>query len=242
MPEALAASQPEAARDIRTQFLVRGAALQPDLSGALYWPDRETLIVSDLHFEKGTSFARRRHFLPPYDTRSTLARLEGVCRRLRPARVISLGDSFHDGEAEARMDGADADRLEALTRAHDWIWILGNHDPAPPQRFGGAVETELAAGPLTFRHEPASAPATGEIAGHLHPCAVVRVRSRRLRRRCFASDGTRVIVPAFGAYAGGLNVLDEAYADLLPAAAFHAWMVGGTQVVPVAARRLLSDG
>jgi DNA ligase-associated metallophosphoesterase len=216
------------------------AALTALPEGALWWEAERMLVVADLHLEKGSAYAARGIALPPYDTRATLGRLEALMARHRPARLVALGDSFHDGAAETRMDREDARTLARLTSLTDWIWIAGNHDPVPPRRFGGSVMHELRAGPLTFRHEPRPAPATGEIAGHLHPCAAVRVRGRRLRRRCVASDGTRAIMPAFGAYAGGLNVLDVAYGNLLTAR-FHAWMMGARTVVPVAAHRLEGD-
>lgn len=217
-----------------------GAALTALPEGAIWWEAERMLVVADLHLEKGSAYAARGIALPPYDTRATLRRLEALMARFQPARLVALGDSFHDRDAEARMDCDDASSLARLASRTDWIWIAGNHDPAPPRRFGGTVMQELRAGPLTFRHEPLPAPATGEIAGHLHPCAAVRVRGRRLRRRCVASDGTRAILPAFGAYAGGLNVLDVAYGNLLPAR-FHAWMMGARTVVPVAAHRLEGD-
>lgn len=209
--------------------------------GAAWLADERLLVVADLHLEKGSAFAARGLPLPPYDTRATIARLEALVAKLKPQTLVALGDSFHDGDAEHRMDEEDAARLARLSKSLDWIWIAGNHDPVPPRAFGGAVMEELRVGPLTFRHEPRAAPSTGEIAGHLHPCAAVRVRGRRLRRRCFASDGTRMIMPAFGAYAGGLNVLDTAYDDLLPGFDFHAWMMGARTVIPVSARRLEAD-
>lgn len=220
---------------------VCGAALTVLPEGAVWWEAERMLVVADLHLEKGSAFAARGIALPPYDTRSTLARLDALMARFDPSRLVALGDSFHDQGAEARMNAEDARRLSDLTRRTEWIWIAGNHDPRPSRAFGGMVFDELRVGPLTFHHEPRPAPATGEIAGHLHPCAAVRVRGRRLRRRCVASDGTRAILPAFGAYAGGLNVLDVAYDDLLPGLDFHAWMMGARSVVPVAARRLEAD-
>lgn len=142
--------------------------------------------------------------------------------RWRPERVISLGDAFHRAGADAEMDTRDAAQLEALTHAAHWTWILGNHDPAPPARFGGDAVTEVRVGPLVFRHEPAPADAIGEIAGHLHPCARVRTDVGGQRRRCFVTDGERLIVPAFGAYAGGLNVLEPPIRNLLGPIAVHA--------------------
>lgn len=193
------------------QVTVNGEALIALHSGALWWPEHETLIVSDLHFEKGSHYATRGVLLPPYDTRATLKRLQVLVKAHKPKIVISLGDAFHDGEAEARMDGEDGEMLKALVASTRWLWILGNHDPDPPVRFAGAVERSMWLGRLLFRHEPAPRPEPGEIAGHFHPVAKIRAETRLIRRRCFATDGERLIMPAFGAYAGGLNILDEAY-------------------------------
>ena len=220
-------------------ILVNGEVLTPDPLGAAYWAREETLIVSDLHFEKGSSFATRGALLPPYDTSATLMRLEALMRRYKPVRVISLGDAFHDGDAEARIGKDDADRLEALTQSADWLWILGNHDPEPPARFAGASTAKEKIGALVFRHEPSAGPAPGEIAGHLHPCARVMSEGRILRRRCFAADQTRLIMPAMGAFTGGLNVLDEAFAAMLPTPT--AWVIGADGVYPVAAKNLALD-
>lgn len=220
---------------------VNGVALRALPEGALWWAEEQMLIVADLHLEKGSAFAARGVALPPYDTRTTLARLEALVQRWQPRQVIALGDSFHDAFAANRLPVEDRQRLSALTATTDWLWIEGNHDPVPPENVGGRYLPELRRGDLLFRHEPQPAPAPGEIAGHLHPCAAVHVRGRRLRRRCFASDGARLIMPAFGAYAGGLNVLDRAYDNLLPGLSFHAWMMSANQVVPVAATRLSGD-
>lgn len=198
-----------------TAITLKGAALAPDASGALVWPAERTLVVADLHLEKGSAFAARGRMLPPYDTRATLDRLAGLVERLKPARVVCLGDSFHDRRAASRMDPADVARLTALTvRAEDWVWVTGNHDPEPPEGFGGRIVDELALGPLTFRHEAVPG-AVGELSGHLHPVAAVLVPGRRVRERCFAFDGAKLILPAFGAFTGGLNVLDPAISGLL---------------------------
>lgn len=221
------------------QILINGETLTPDPLGALYWAREATLIVSDLHFEKGSSFATRGVMLPPYDTRTTLMRLAALIRKYQPRRVVSLGDAFHDGEAEARMDDEDASTLEALMHAAEWLWILGNHDPAPPARFAAPCEEALRTGALTFTHEPTPGAAPGEIAGHLHPCARVVIEGRSLRRRCFAVGDERLVMPAMGAYAGGLNILDPAFAPLFAAPA--AWVMGAEGVYPVAKGNLAPD-
>ena len=220
---------------IETIAEVNGERLALDCAGAAWWPVERTLIFSDIHFEKGSSLARRGALLPPYDTRTTLRRMTGLIDRYAPSRVIALGDSFHDREAADRLDPDDRALLMAQVARTGWIWIEGNHDPEPPAWLGGTVREEIAIGGLVFRHEPSATPQPGEIAGHLHPCATVSLRGRSLRRKCFASDGTRLVMPAFGAYAGGLDVGDEAIASLF-AGAFAAYMMGGRRVYAVAAR------
>ena len=195
---------------------INGVDLTADLTGAVFWPNQRTLAVADLHLEKGSAFAERGQLLPPYDTAAALRALADAIALYRPARVICLGDSFHDERAAERLAAADAERLQALTAAHDWIWIRGNHDPAPPRDWGGRVDTEVTLGALTFRHQAESGRPAGEISGHYHPKASVRVRVRRITGRCFVSDGRRLVLPAFGAYTGGLDVLDPAVASLFP--------------------------
>ncbi|MBI1238697.1 MAG: ligase-associated DNA damage response endonuclease PdeM [Alphaproteobacteria bacterium] len=214
-----------------------GEALVADHSGALFWPQLETLIVADLHLEKGSAFAARGQFLPPYDTSATLERLDEAIARLRPARVIALGDSFHDRAAAERLALETIETIRRLTSAHEWIWICGNHDPEPPSDLGGRIAETLALGAVVFRHEPTAGRAAGEIAGHLHPCASVRRRGRSVRRRCFIADGARAILPAFGAYAGGLDVRDAAFAPYFRGSV-TVWMLGRERVYRIARSRL----
>ncbi len=196
---------------------LNGVQLLADPSGALFWPARRTLVAADLHLEKGSAFAARGRLLPPYDTAATLKALADAIDRHRPERVICLGDSFHDDGAAGRLAPSDGAAIRGLTAAREWIWICGNHDPAPPRDWGGRVENEVTLGTLTFRHEAAAdRPAPGEVSGHYHPKASVRLRVKRVTGRCFVSDGRRLVLPAFGAYTGGLDVLDPALAGLFP--------------------------
>lgn len=217
---------------------VNGAALIADLSGALWWPDRRTLIVADLHLEKGSSRAARGVLLPPYDTVATLDRLDAAARRFRPDRIVCLGDSFHDRDAPDRLPAPAVERLRRLAAGHECIWVTGNHDPAPPTRWG-AVRDELVIGPLVLRHA-ARPGAVGELSGHYHPKAAIHVRARRIGGRCFVGDGRRMILPAFGAYAGGLNVLDRAVSGLLERD-FTVHLLGDRQIYAFPRSRLSAD-
>ena len=214
---------------------VAGVTFFADLSGALFWQEQSVLVVSDLHLEKGSSFARRGVLLPPYDTAVTLGRLAAVIARHDPRMVIALGDSFHDRDAHDRLSAPDRDAIAAFQVGRDWIWISGNHDPALPSDLGGVVAHEVAIGPIAFRHEPTGA--SGEIAGHLHPKARVAARGRSMERRCFACDGERAVMPAFGAYTGGLSIRDAAFEKIFQTAGLVAHVLGDFRLHTIAASR-----
>ncbi|WP_421785631.1 ligase-associated DNA damage response endonuclease PdeM [Hyphobacterium sp.] len=227
----------EAARKAETfECVVNGERVMPHVSGALFVPAFAALLVADLHLEKGSAYAASGQLLPPYDTRKTLKRLAAAITLLKPETVIALGDSFHDLGADDRIHDADAKRLKELVGSvGEWVWIEGNHDPVPPARFGGVTRPEMRLGGLVLRHEPVSGRADGEICGHLHPAAKVLGRGRRLR--CFATDGVRMILPAFGAYAGGLSVRDEAIRAVFGRCP-DAWVLGRDAVYPIPAKRI----
>ena len=223
------------------EIVIAAVTLLADPDGALYWPEQGLLAVADLHLEKGSSFARRGVLLPPYDTAATLARLARLIARYLPKCVVALGDNFHDGQGAERMGDGDRSTLAGLQRGRDWIWITGNHDPEPMVGIAGDYAAQVALGPLMFRHKPSGEAADGEIAGHLHPLACVAQRGRSVRRRCFAADGKRMVMPAFGAYTGGLNIRDRAFAGLFDRASFVAHMLGERRLYAIAASRCLGD-
>jgi uncharacterized protein len=218
-----------------------GETLVLDLCGGLWLPEHRTLIVSDLHLEKGSSYAARSgQLLPPYDTRETLACLHEAVVRHEPARVVALGDSFHDARGPERMKPGDRALVAALQAGRDWVWIAGNHDAAVSEGVGGRYADALTLGGLLLRHEPGPGEAPGEIAGHLHPCGKVAMRGRAVRRRCFVTDGARLVMPAFGAYAGGLNVRDKAIEGLFPKG-FTAHLLGDGRVFAIGRAQLARD-
>ena len=185
------------------------ATLMP--SGALWLEAERTMVAADLHLEKGSAYAARGQLLPPYDTRETLRRLAADARAVDPARIVLLGDTLHDGGARARIDADDAAALAALARGRSLVWVVGNHDPDGPDGLPGEAVDEIIVAGLTLRHEPLPGRSDGEAAGHLHPCARVVGAGRSVRRRCFVTDGLRLILPAYGAYAGGLSIRDVAF-------------------------------
>lgn len=223
-------------------FSLHGEPAALRCSGALWLPERRTLVVADLHLEKGSSYAARGVLLPPFDTRATLSRLETEVDELSPDTLVLLGDTFHDGRAVGRLAFDDRLRAEALARGRRLVWVTGNHDAEGPGPLPGDAAAELPLGPLTLRHEPQPGPQPGEVAGHLHPVAKVLPSRgvRAVRRRCFLTDRERLILPAFGAYAGGLNVLDRAYAGMFGPDMF-AGCLGETKVHAVGPGSLVRD-
>ena len=219
---------------------VNGEAVTLRPSGALWLEQHQTLVVADLHLEKGSAYAARGQMLPPYDTAETLRRLHGEVAALGPERLILLGDSLHDGKAEARLAPADIDQIDQLARGLELLWVVGNHDADGPRHLPGRTLDEITTGPLILRHEPLPAPQPGEVAGHLHPCAKVVGKGRSVRRRCFATDGQRLILPAFGAYAGGLNLRDHAFSPLFARPPIAA-ALGKDQVHLIGWQQLVAD-
>ena len=207
-------------------FHIAGERVMLDPAGVLYWPAAKLLAVADLHLEKGSAAARRGAMVPPWDSRITLDRLVQRVAFWRPEIVVALGDSFHDRDAAARLPAAEADRLRRIAATARLIWVLGNHDPLPPEGLPGEHGDSFHLGPLAFRHEsrgPAGGrrllppgPERAEICGHHHPKARVATRAGTISRPCFVADAGRMIMPAFGAYTGGLDVLHPAIAGLFP--------------------------
>jgi DNA ligase-associated metallophosphoesterase len=186
-------------------FSFAGHSLAALSNGALFWPARRALIVADLHFEKASWFAQMGQMLPPYDSAATLSDLESAVVTTNPAEIWCLGDSFHDSRGCDRLPEAEQVRLRALTAAHRWVWIVGNHDSALGDPCGGEVVDAAEVDGLVLRHEADPADVRPELSGHFHPKFRVRVRGRLVARRCFVATGSKLILPAFGSLTGGLD-------------------------------------
>ena len=187
-----------------------GEDLQPLPCGALWWPAESTLFVADLHFEKASHFAAKGWLLPPHATADTVANLIAAIESTGAQRLVCLGDSFHDEAGPERLSDEARRALMTMTRSLDWWWITGNHDEDAAAVLGGRVMVEGRIGPLVLRHEADPADPTPELSGHFHPKLVIRHRGRHIARRCFAHSPTKLILPAYGAFTGGLDIADPA--------------------------------
>lgn len=212
---------------------ILGIAAVCDPLGALYFDSLDMLVVSDLHLEKGAAFARRGMLLPPYDTLATLRLLETLIGRYNPKIVVSLGDNFHDRVGSQFMPDEWRQMIVTMARGREWIWINGNHDPDGVANLPGTACDELVYAGLTFRHEPMAGIQVGEIAGHLHPSATIRRREKSVRRPCFATDGQRLIMPAFGVMTGGLDLKHRAFKGLFEKQSLVAHLISKERIYTV---------
>ncbi|MHB1110406.1 MAG: ligase-associated DNA damage response endonuclease PdeM [Devosia sp.] len=224
--------------ETETVFLRFGEQMfEPLSSGGLYWRAEKTLLVADLHLEKFSSYASKGQLLPPYDTGMTLRRLEADIARTGAVEVIALGDSFHRDDGTTTLLDGDRLRLATLMDKARWTWLSGNHDPAP-HALGGVCPPLLERGGLTLTHEPRRGVA-GLVAGHLHPAARLSVNGGSVRRPCFVHDGRLLILPAYGAGTGSLNILGPAFLGLFDWPALEVTMIGRGRLYPVSTKRLV---
>lgn len=199
---------------------------------ALYWPREAALVVADLHLEKASFFAARGQMLPPYDSRATLERVADAIRATGARRVFCLGDNFHDAEGAARLEPHAAGMLAALTRTTDWVWVTGNHDRGPVTGVGGTAVDELAVGGLALRHQARADADAPELSGHFHPKLSLASRGRRIARACAVASERRLILPALGTLAGGMDAADPAIlAAMQPAREIYAVLAAGDRLV-----------
>ena len=187
-------------------FLFGGHELMALPQGALFWPARQALLVADLHLEKGSWFARFGQMLPPYDSLATLSDLRALVAATDAREIWCLGDSFHDSRGCERLPADARTLLLELTAETSWTWITGNHDAALVDHCGGVIVAEASVDGLTLRHEADPADPEPELSGHFHPKLRLTRHGRRVSRRCFVATRTKLILPAFGALTGGLDV------------------------------------
>ena len=221
------------------RITLSGMDFIPDLSGALFVPDLQTLLIADLHLEKASNMARRGVHLPPYDTRTSLVQLQTVITATQPTQLIFLGDSFHDNGARERIDETDLATLRDMTERVQTVWITGNHDSLPPTDIGGRIVDEVVLGSITLRHEPKDLEDDEfEIAGHLHPGGAVSQRGRRIHCKCFIGNSSRLIMPAFGSFTGGLSVFAAPFKKVFGKTDYHVWMLGDRAIYKFPAGRV----
>ncbi|MCW8109195.1 ligase-associated DNA damage response endonuclease PdeM [Alteromonas ponticola] len=193
--------------------------------GVAFCPAHDTLLVSDLHLEKASYLARSGNPLTPLDTYATLQRLTKLIALFKPAKVICVGDSFHDVGAFTRLSSGDRAELSRMVEMPtEWVWILGNHDPDLPADIPGKKRKQTIVGNIRIVHEPEQ-DAAYQVVGHFHPKGKVSVNRHRLRGKCYVLTENLLIMPSFGQYTGGLDVSDAAITRHAPKAGRQCFLM-----------------
>lgn len=169
---------------------------------AMLWPDRNALLLCDLHLGKGAHLRRSGIPVPDGGQQTTLERIERLLERHRPARIVVLGDLFH-----SRLNpewGAFVDWRARQAGNGEWVLVRGNHDILPGGAYlqaGIEVVPEWREGTIRMAHEPDGDCPT--LCGHLHPGVRIGLGGRqKVVLSCFHLSPGRLILPAFGELTG----------------------------------------
>ncbi|TBV08341.1 ligase-associated DNA damage response endonuclease PdeM [Phytopseudomonas dryadis] len=178
---------------------------------ALYWPAAEALLIADLHIGKAATYRALGQPVPHGTTAGNLQRLDALLARYPCRRLILLGDFLHARQAQGAATLAALRRWRERHAGLDIVLVRGNHDRrAGDPAAALAIETlaePCLLGPFALQHEPTPHPSHHVLAGHLHPVFRLRGRGRQqLRLPCFCLDEGVTLLPAFGAFTGGMAI------------------------------------
>ena len=181
--------------------------LQKD--GSVYWPDKKSLILGDLHLEKSSYFAKLGNFLPPYDSFETLNKLEKSLNKLNVNKIILLGDIFHDKEGIKRLNKKLLKYLDYICKKFDVIWLVGNHDGIDRPKDAKFCK-KYKIDNINFNHK-SSKNTMNELSGHYHPKATLKLFKTKISKPCFLIGKSKIILPAYGSFTGGIDSQDEIF-------------------------------
>ena len=202
-------------RQFSCSAMINGQDVILNSDGTALFDGGRVMVVSDLHLEKGRALSKTAP-MPLYDTDATLDALDEAIKRDQPRQLICLGDSFHRADLAASLALSYQNRINKVTDGLDVIWITGNHDPELPDFLPGVAKSDHQTSSLWFRHMAEDEITSGDVSGHYHPKVSIKTRARRISGKCFVHDGTRLIMPSFGAYTGGLSVFNPAIKQFFP--------------------------
>ncbi len=188
-----------------------GAELWLLADKAIYYPDQRTLLVADAHFGKAAAYRKLGQPVPHGTTDDNLQRLDALLATYDCRRLIFLGDFLHAPESHNPGTLSALKTWRERHHALDITLIRGNHDKRagdPPPYLNIHVVTEpWLLGPFALQHEPDPHPTRHVLAGHVHPTYRLFGRGRqRLRLPCFYILQHITLLPAFGAFTGGMDI------------------------------------
>ena len=175
-------------------------------NGELYWQNKKTLIISDLHFEKGSFFSETRQFIPPFDTIETLRQLSKFIDDHPVEMIIFLGDLVHDKFAFQRMTQEAKELFFEILKNINCTLTVGNHDDTSFLKDIGLNLTEnIIIDDICFSHHP-RIDKKFSVFGHYHPKVRLKINSRGIWTSCFIANKEKLLMPSYGYFTGGLSI------------------------------------
>jgi len=182
-------------------------------SSALYWKRLNIIIVADLHLGKSISFAKQKQFLPPYDTKETLAKLFKCINEFEPSKLIIVGDLLHDMFSVNSFQEKDHQDFNKYSKNTQFIWVKGNHD-YDIEINGFTKVLNYKVEEIIFNHIPIKSK-NFQICGHYHPKVKISHKGKVIHKSCFVHNNKLLVLPSFGILTGGLSIYDEPITNIL---------------------------
>lgn len=171
-------------------------------SGAVYWRDKQTWLLADVHLGKTAHFRKHGIAVPRNVEGEFYQKMASLLPLYPTKRITFLGDLFHSFQNNEWY------LFEAWVKKQvlDIILIEGNHDIIPDKQFeklGIRVLPKLEEAGFYFSHYPDQNTESFVICGHLHPGVKLHGKGRQLLKLpCFFMSEKQLILPAFGAFTG----------------------------------------
>lgn len=177
---------------------------------AMYWKEKDILIISDPHFSKSAHFRKNGIAVPAAVDQNNYKVLDELLNIFQPSRLLILGDLFHSDYNEEMQN------FRAWRKKNDSLEIrltLGNHDRLDRvfyDSLGIEAEDQFLTGPFLFTHDPVECDNIASayiIHGHVHPSIRIRGKGRQaLSLPCFLFSKTYAILPSFGNFTGSHQI------------------------------------
>ncbi len=178
----------------------------------------KTLVIADLHIGKAATSGVQ---LPVGGGDQMVKRLETLCQRYTPERVVIAGDLLHSFDTIPRLAEETIARLEASAAAvgADLIVTPGNHDTLIETLWSGKLLPEYQTGDTVIAHghvEPETQ-ADRYVIGHDHPTLAVE----GTRHPCLLvgdsvyNRADVIVLPSFNDLVRGVEVTELSATEFL---------------------------
>ncbi len=220
------------------QIQCSGVSLWLHHERALYWPERQSLMVADVHLGKEHAFSRAGSAIPAGPSEADIARLSKLVHASHATRLLILGDLIH---TKPNSDEAWLDHLSDFLNTHRQLSVevvAGNHDKAAGRQLLDQRivwhSKPLHEDQFVFQHEPGEDPRGHVFSGHIHPCYRLSVgRKESVRAPVFWFGKHCTVLPSFGQFTGGHSVS--------PDKSDRLFMVGPDCVIPVHQQKIATS-